>query len=107
MVAPGNGIIIAIITLGIMVSATYALGRIHQWYRHGETRDAAYRQGYDEASRSLFGMVRDGRAAAHPEKVRNLHSMVRATGLTSDRLAGRDIGTGRRRLTARKLRSLV
>jgi hypothetical protein len=92
--------IIAIITLGVMVSATYALGRIHQWYRHGEARDSAYRQGYDEASRSLFGMVRDGRAAARAVKVRTpaQPSRSRRSGPSVDHVTSRDVGEGRRRL---------
>lgn len=32
----------------------YAAGRIHQWYRTALERDAAWRDGYDQASGTLF-----------------------------------------------------
>jgi hypothetical protein len=40
------------IALGI--SAGYAAGRIHEWYRHALERDQAWRAGYDQASGTLF-----------------------------------------------------
>lgn len=32
----------------------YAAGRMHQWYRHALERDAAWRDGYDQGSGTLF-----------------------------------------------------
>jgi hypothetical protein len=38
----------------LAVSAGYAGGRIHQWYRTALERDRAWRDGYDQASGTLF-----------------------------------------------------
>ncbi|HWS38468.1 MAG TPA: hypothetical protein VN408_37740 [Actinoplanes sp.] len=57
MTAPGNGILYFILTLGIVVTSGYAIGRIHQWHRHGLDRDEAYRNGYDKACRSIIDMM--------------------------------------------------
>lgn len=35
----------------------YLAGRIHQFYRTGEERDLAYRDGYNTATRSLFSLA--------------------------------------------------
>jgi hypothetical protein len=57
MTAPGNGLLFLVLTLCVVVSSGYAVGRIHQWHRHGLERDEAYRIGYDKASHSIVGMV--------------------------------------------------
>jgi len=54
------------ICLAVMVvtALAYAAGRVHQWYRRASERDAAYREGYTQASRTLFPLAaRKGRAA--------------------------------------------
>jgi hypothetical protein len=57
MIAPGNSIIQILLALAFVVASGYASGRIHQWYKHGLERDHAYREGYDQASQSMFDMV--------------------------------------------------
>jgi gentisate 1,2-dioxygenase len=57
MTVPGNSFLVVIITLSILVSSAYAVGRIHEWHRHGLKRDEAYRLGYDKASVSMIGMM--------------------------------------------------
>jgi len=41
----------------LVIVTAYTAGRVHQWYRHGLERDLAYRDGYDEASHSLFHLA--------------------------------------------------
>jgi hypothetical protein len=57
MTAPGNQYLVIILTLGILLSSAYAVGRIHEWHRHGVKRDEAYRVGYDQASHTLIGLM--------------------------------------------------
>lgn len=38
----------------LAASVGYACGRVHQWYRHALERDEAWRDGYDQASGTLF-----------------------------------------------------
>jgi hypothetical protein len=57
MTAPGNGILPAVLLIAFTISTGYAAGRIHQWYRTSLERDQAYREGYDTATRSLFGLA--------------------------------------------------
>jgi hypothetical protein len=59
MTAPGNYHMYFLLTLAIVMSTGYAVGRIHQWHRHGVERDEAYRVGYDEASRSIMRLMSD------------------------------------------------
>src|SRR4051794_26200216 len=47
-----------LILLALVVAATdYSVGRLHQWWRAGEDRDEAYREGYDSATRSAFSVA--------------------------------------------------
>ena len=64
MIAPGNSFIQLILALAFVIASGYASGRIHQWYKHGLERDHAYREGYDQASQSMFDMVTRG----HPRR---------------------------------------
>jgi hypothetical protein len=57
MTAPGNDPVFLALALSFFVSSAYALGRIHQWHKHGRERDDAYRQGYDKASLSILDMM--------------------------------------------------
>ena len=57
MTAPGNDPVFLALALSFFVSSAYALGRIHQWHKHGRQRDEAYRQGYDKASQSILDMM--------------------------------------------------
>ncbi|RZU50166.1 hypothetical protein EV385_1931 [Krasilnikovia cinnamomea] len=41
----------------LVILTAYAAGRVHEWYRHSREREAAYRDGYDEASHSLFRLA--------------------------------------------------
>jgi len=58
LIAPENSFIIIVLTLSIITSSAYGVGRIHQWYKHGIQRDEAYRTGYDKASYSIMDMMR-------------------------------------------------
>lgn len=52
-----------------VVLTAYTAGRMHQWYRHSLERDVAYREGYNQASRSLFHLAvrtRPGKPPAPP-----------------------------------------
>lgn len=57
MIAPGNSFIQLLLALAFVIASGYASGRIHQWYKHGLERDHAFREGYDQASQSMFAMV--------------------------------------------------
>jgi hypothetical protein len=57
MTAPGNDLIILVLTLAVLLSSAYAVGRIHQWHKYGLERDEAYQIGYDKASRTIIGMM--------------------------------------------------
>ena len=66
MTAPGNNFIEIILSLAFVILSSYAIGRIQQWYKYGLERDGAYREGYDQASRSMFDMATVHRSS-HPE----------------------------------------
>jgi len=57
MTAPGNYLLLLVLTLSILLSSAYAVGRIHQWNKHGLERDEAYRLGYEKASLSIITMM--------------------------------------------------
>jgi hypothetical protein len=57
MIAPGNSFIQLALALAFVIASGYASGRIHQWYKHGLERDDAYREGYNQASRSMFDLA--------------------------------------------------
>lgn len=53
-----HGTTVAPVLAVVMVaSLCYAGGRIHQFYRQGMDRDLAFRQGYNEATKSLFSLA--------------------------------------------------
>jgi hypothetical protein len=67
---------IALAVIFVIVTA-YSAGRVHQWYRHTFERDVAYREGYDQASRTLFHLAArnppgnaDGNAPGGPVPIR-------------------------------------
>lgn len=41
----------------IVIVMCYTAGRIHQWYRHTTDREASFREGYNLATKSLFGLA--------------------------------------------------
>jgi hypothetical protein len=57
MTAPGNSVVLFILLAAFLACSGYAAGRLHQWYRTGQDRDEAYRDGYDTATRSVFSMA--------------------------------------------------
>src|SRR3954468_25021747 len=57
MTAPGNSVLLLTILAAFLACTGYAAGRLHQWYRTGLDRDEAYRDGYDTATRSVFGLA--------------------------------------------------
>lgn len=66
MTVPGNSFLVVVLTLSILVSSAYAVGRIHEWHRHGLKRDESYRLGYDKASHSMIGLMNAARPPAAP-----------------------------------------
>lgn len=67
MTAPGNNLLLLVLTLSVLVSSAYAVGRIHQWHKYGLERDEAYRLGYDKASLSIIELMAHRRSLAAPE----------------------------------------
>lgn len=65
MTAPGNDAVLITLLATLTAGLGYVAGRLHQWYRTVLDRDEAYRDGYDTATRSVFGMaarmIRPGR----------------------------------------------
>jgi hypothetical protein len=57
MTAPGNSVVLVLLLAAFLACTGYAGGRLHQWYRMGQERDEAYRDGYDTATRSVFSMA--------------------------------------------------
>jgi hypothetical protein len=57
MTAPGSDAVLLLFFLALMIAGSYAMGRLHQWYRQTTERDDAFREGYDRASYSLFALV--------------------------------------------------
>jgi hypothetical protein len=47
---------IAFAVIFAMVTA-YSAGRVHQWHKHSFERDVAYREGYEQAARTLFHLT--------------------------------------------------
>jgi hypothetical protein len=57
MTAPGSPPLTLIVVALVVAATGYAGGRLHQWWRTGKDRDAAYREGYDTATRSVFSLA--------------------------------------------------
>jgi hypothetical protein len=108
MIAPGNSFIQLLLALAFVIASGYASGRIHQWYKHGLERDHAYREGYDQASQSMFDMVIRSvpRRAVGEVTVRtriggHINEPRASRYTTSDRAAGPElVGASRRRIVA-------
>jgi len=45
------------LSVAMVIFTSYVAGRLHQWYRHGFDRDVAYREGYNQASHTLFQLA--------------------------------------------------
>jgi len=41
----------------LLIFCAYAGGRVHQWYRQSFERDLAFREGYQQASHTLFPLA--------------------------------------------------
>ncbi len=54
MSAPGNLILIIALFAAFVACCGYAAGRIHQRRQTGSDREAAYRDGYETATHSVF-----------------------------------------------------
>lgn len=79
MTAPGNEFLFLVLTLSVLLSSAYAVGRIHQWHKYGLERDEAYRIGYDKASRTIIAMM-TGRHPFGPAKGTRLRGGRHARG---------------------------
>jgi hypothetical protein len=52
-----------------LIAFAYSAGRLHQWYRRTFERETAYREGYNQASLTLFPLaVRKPQAKAQPSR---------------------------------------
>ncbi|WP_430783563.1 hypothetical protein [Actinoplanes sp. G11-F43] len=71
MTTPGDTILLVILAAALMACLGYAAGRLHQRRQSGDDRAAAYKRGYDAATRSVFSMAARaaGRGAVAPEVV--------------------------------------
>jgi len=56
------------LAITLVIFSAYASGRVHQWYRHSYEREVAYRDGYNQASQSLFHMATRGIPPASPPR---------------------------------------
>jgi len=45
------------LSVAMVIFTAYVAGRVHQWYRHGFDRDVAFREGYNQASHTLFQLA--------------------------------------------------
>ena len=57
MSASSSAAVQVALAVALVIFAAYAAGRVHQWYRRGFERDVAYREGYNQASRTLFHLA--------------------------------------------------
>ncbi|HEY0531400.1 MAG TPA: hypothetical protein VGD29_07365 [Actinoplanes sp.] len=57
MSAPGNSILIIALIALFVACCGYAAGRIHQRRQTGDDREAAYRDGYEKGSHSVFSLA--------------------------------------------------
>jgi hypothetical protein len=75
-----------VFTILLVIATSYAAGRVHQWYRHGLERDLAYRDGYDEASHSLFHLATRGAGAEAPDAAPADEPKIRARAVVPRRI---------------------
>lgn len=67
-----------VFAIAIVILTAYLAGRVHQWYRHSFERETAYREGYDQASHSLFHLaIRN--LPAHRPPARTLDDLEETT----------------------------
>ncbi len=94
LVAPGLATI-------LLVFMTYLAGRIHQFFKQTQEREQAYREGYNTATRALFGLAT--RVAGVPTGVKKAVSGKPMVGFASvpdnqrHPLPARHRATGRRK----------
>lgn len=68
MTAAQSAFVQIIFAVLIVILCAYSGGRVHQWYRQAALRDAAFREGYDQASHAfapLIGRGHDAGADSH------------------------------------------
>ena len=118
MIAPGNSFIQLLLALAFVIASGYASGRIHQWYKHGLERDHAYREGYDQASQSMFEMVTrsvprrsSGDVALQPRSGRHINEPRTSRYTTADlavapAVSPELVGTSRRRIVTQPLAAI-
>jgi hypothetical protein len=57
MTAPGDSVLIFLLLALFVACCAYAAGRLHQRYQTARDRAEAYRDGYEEATRSVFSLA--------------------------------------------------
>ncbi len=82
-------------------SAGYAAGRVHQWYRHALERDEAWRDGYDQASGTLFKVATRVARRRHGEHTGDIPPARAAAGSTAAGRVGRHSFDLRHEITRR------
>lgn len=85
MTAPGHNLLFLALTFSILMSSSYALGRIHQWHKHGHERDEEYRRGYDRASLAILSLMNQHGPAAARQRA----GIMPVAGGSPPRLRGR------------------
>ncbi|GAB1643017.1 hypothetical protein [Krasilnikovia sp. MM14-A1259] len=67
MTPAGSSALQVALAVAFVILTAYAAGRVHQWHRQGFEREVAYRQGYDQASHTLFHLATRALPAAASE----------------------------------------
>jgi hypothetical protein len=57
MTLPSSTALQVTFAVALVIFTAYAAGRVHQWYRHGFEREEAFREGYNQASHTLFHLA--------------------------------------------------
>jgi len=57
MTVPRNVAVVLVLVALFLACTGYAAGRLHQWHRRRSDRDAAYREGYEIATRKTFSLA--------------------------------------------------
>lgn len=66
MTSPDSSYINILFGIALLMSVMYASGRLHQWFRQAQDRDQAFRDGYNQATESLFTVATRAATAVKP-----------------------------------------
>ena len=71
-----------------VIATAYAAGRVHQWHRHTFERDVAYREGYNQASRTLFHLAARNPSAKSEQLTARIETLAAHGGIVSNSCPG-------------------